>query len=214
MGNTLGRKKTAKVMKINGEIIKLKTPIEAGEVVKGYPGHVLLESKSVKHFGIRAKPLEFHQQLNPERLYFLVELPKTIEEKGQPRRVRSTIHMSAKDRLESLMLAKRSSSDLSAMRPKAHMVEDLKGRPESDQMRLKMRLPKAEVAKLMMESRDEAEVAEKIVHLWMANNGNGAHNIANDGSLHFREGFKAREVCSVSLFKYIDPVFVPCSQGV
>ena len=43
MGNSLGAKKSAKVMKINGETLKLKTPVKAGAVVKDYPGHALLE---------------------------------------------------------------------------------------------------------------------------------------------------------------------------
>lgn len=72
MGNTLGLggKKRAKIMKINGETIKFKTPIQAKEVVKDYPGHVVLDSDSVKQYGIRAKPLEPFQNLEPKRLYF------------------------------------------------------------------------------------------------------------------------------------------------
>lgn len=121
MGNSLGGKKTTKIMKINGETIKLKTPILAGEVTKDYPGLVLLESEAVKHFGIRAKPLGIHQELKPRRLYFLVELPKFPEEKA-PRKVRSGINMSAKERLDSLMLARRSVSDLSLLQPKSSII--------------------------------------------------------------------------------------------
>lgn len=58
MGNSLGGKKTTKIMKIDGESFKLKTPVTAEEVLKDFPGHVLLESESVKHYGARAKPLE------------------------------------------------------------------------------------------------------------------------------------------------------------
>ncbi|KAA8532583.1 hypothetical protein F0562_032601 [Nyssa sinensis] len=204
MGNSLGGKKTAKVMKINGETLKFKTPVQAGEVVKDYPGHVLLESEAVKHFGIRAKPLEVQQELKPKRLYFLVELPKFPEEKGA-RRVRSGIHMSAKDRLESLMLAKRSVSDLSAMKPNSILLEES---TEAGPVRLKMRLPKAEVAKLMMGSKDEAEAAEKIVDFCIANGGGdrgGAPSKGNEGSLlhkqvhwkgghgNVKEGFNANK---------------------
>ncbi|KAL1553645.1 plastid movement impaired protein [Salvia divinorum] len=162
MGNSLGGSKSAKVMKINGESFKLKTPIRAGSVVEGYPGHVLLESEAVKHYGVRAKPLEPQQQLKPKRLYFLVELPKFPEEKGA-RRVRSGIHMGAKDRLESLMLARRSASDLSIMKPPSIAAEE-----EKSGVRVRMRLPRAEVERLMAESRDSGEVAEKIVGLCMA----------------------------------------------
>lgn len=58
MGNSLGGKKTAKIMKIDGESFKLKTPVTAEEVLQDFPGYVLLDSESVKHYGARAKPLE------------------------------------------------------------------------------------------------------------------------------------------------------------
>lgn len=153
-------------MKINGETIKLKTPIQAGAVTKDYPGYVLLDSEAVKHFGIRAKPLGLFQELKPKRLYFLVELPKIAEERGT-RKVRSGINMSAKDRLESLKLARRSVSDLTLMQQKSSIGQERpSGEMENDQpVRLKMRLPKAEVQKLMNESKSEAEAAERIMQL-------------------------------------------------
>ncbi|CAL5419334.1 unnamed protein product [Camellia sinensis] len=176
MGNTLGGKKTAKIMMINGDTMKFKTPVHAGDVLKDYPGLVLLESEAVKHFGIRAKPLEPWQELKPKRLYFLVELPRVPEERV-PRRVRSGINMSAKDRLESLMLARRSASDLSIMKPRSIVIGEERQGSETAQSgelrRVKMRLPKAEVARLMMESRDGADVAEKIVDLCLANKAAG-----------------------------------------
>ncbi|XP_047342338.1 uncharacterized protein At1g66480 [Impatiens glandulifera] len=175
MGNSFGGRRSAKVMKINGETIKFKTPVQAGDITKDYPGHVLLESESVKHYGIRAKPLEPWQELKSKRLYFIVELPKVQE--ARPRRARSGINMSAKDRLESLMLARRSVSDLTILRP-ASLSEvdggDAGGQAAGEgagaqgaSVRVKMRLSKAEVEKLMRESKDEAEVAEKIVGLCM-----------------------------------------------
>ncbi|KAG6765922.1 hypothetical protein NC653_021170 [Populus alba x Populus x berolinensis] len=176
MGNTLGGKKTAKVMKINGETFKFKTPVKAGDVVKDYPGLVLLESEAVKHYGIRAKPLEAHQDLVPKRLYFLVELPETPTERV-PRRVRSGINMSAKDRLESLMLSRRSTSDLSIMKPSSSIVSE---EAKRGAMRVKMRLPKEEVEKLMQESKDEAEAAAKILDLCIANTAGGSHNSSRE----------------------------------
>ncbi|KAF9673978.1 hypothetical protein SADUNF_Sadunf10G0080000 [Salix dunnii] len=173
MGNSLGWKKDAKVMKISGETFKFKTPVKAGEVVKDYPGHVLLESEAVKHYGIRAKPLKAHQDLVPKRLYFLVELPEsTPTDQKDPRRVRSGINMSAKDRLESLMLSRRSTSDLSIINPASIAAEEAK----SGAMRVKMRLPRAEVEKLMQESKDETEAAAKIVDLCMANTAGGSNH--------------------------------------
>ncbi|KAJ1375789.1 hypothetical protein SESBI_50621 [Sesbania bispinosa] len=121
MGNTIGRSQKAKVMKIDGETFKVKIPATANDVVKDYPGHVLLDSQAVKHFGLRAKPLEPHQELKPKKIYFLVELPKIQPEEEKtalPRRVRSSgiRGMNAKDRLELLMLSKRSVSDLTLVK--------------------------------------------------------------------------------------------------
>ncbi|KAJ7954211.1 Plastid movement impaired protein [Quillaja saponaria] len=206
MGNSFGGKKTTKVMKINGETMKLKTPIKAGDVVKDYPGFSLLESEAVKHYGIRAKPLEPHQELKAKRLYFLVDLPKTKEQ--NPRRVRSGINMSAKDRLESLMLSRRSISDLTIMKQSSIMEEDAKEGSEIGGTRLKMRIPKSEVERLMRESKDEGEAAQRIMRLCMASSkdtepevvGNKEEGMVLNQQMHWkgghvkvREGIKARE---------------------
>ncbi|KAF8407678.1 hypothetical protein HHK36_006813 [Tetracentron sinense] len=181
MGNSMGGR-TAKVMKIDGETFKLKTPVQVGEVVKDYPGHVLIESEAVRHLGVRAKPLEPHKELKPKRLYFLVELPKHPVEKA-PRKVRSGIHMStATDRLESLMLSRRSVSDLSTMKPRSLMVEESEEGSKAGAVRVKMRLPKAQVAKLVEESKDEAEAAEKIMELYIANMNGDMDGIARKGN--------------------------------
>ncbi|MED6130562.1 hypothetical protein PIB30_002156 [Stylosanthes scabra] len=169
MGNSLGGKKTTKVMKIDGETFKIKAPVRASEVLKNHPGLVLLESEAVKHYGVRAKPLEANQELQPKRLYFLVELPK--ESSVAPRRVRSgVINMSAKDRLESLALSRRSASDLTIMK-QTKMVTESQSQPQSQlqPLRLKLRLPKAEVEKLIKGSKDEVEAGERIMGLCIAN---------------------------------------------
>ncbi|XP_009805058.1 uncharacterized protein At1g66480-like [Nicotiana sylvestris] len=199
MGNSLGRKKTTKVMKIDGQIMKFKTPVYANEVLKNYPTMVLLESEEVKHFGVRAKPLEPQQELKSKRLYFLVELPKYPEEKNT-RRIRSGIQMSAKDRLETLMLARRSVSDLSTMKPASIMTEEsshhnnfasgtlLNNKTETGggPVRVKLRLPRAEVEKLMTQSKGEEDVAEKIMRLCMANNGGGGGGGGGGGADMFQ----------------------------
>ncbi|XP_055809572.1 uncharacterized protein At1g66480-like [Solanum dulcamara] len=208
MGNIiLGRKKSTKVMKIDGETMKFRTPIYANEVLKNYPSLVLLESEEVKHFGIRAKPLEPQQELKPKRLYFLVELPKFPEDnKKSPKRARSAIQMSAKERLETLMLARRSVSDLSIMKPTSIMSTEERasgtlnrGGPSQAHptTRVKLRLSKAEVEKLMMESKDESEVAEKIMRLCMNNNNGGSGPLMeqqshNNGGI-VTKGLKSRE---------------------
>ncbi|XP_019173031.1 PREDICTED: uncharacterized protein At1g66480-like [Ipomoea nil] len=155
MGNAIGGRKKAKVMKIDGETLKLKTPVSAFDVVKDYPGHVLLDSETVKRFGVRATPLEAAQELKPKKIYFLVELPK-FPHHGErvPRRMRSGVHMSATDRLEALMKMRRSTSDVSPA-----------VRREWGPVQIKLRLPKAQVEKVIVESRDETEAAEKIINL-------------------------------------------------
>lgn len=194
MGNALGGKKTTKVMKIDGETFKLKTPIKVCDVLKNHPGLVLLESEAVKHYGIRAKPLEAHKELQPKRLYFLVELPK---ESTVPRRARSGINMSAKDRLESLVLARRSASDLTIMKPTTS-----EGREINGGVRFKMRLPKAEVERLMQGCTTQAEAAEKIMGLYMANGEEAKHLKGARGRVG--ESSKARE-------KRVS--FMPISEG-
>ncbi|KAL3526979.1 hypothetical protein ACH5RR_011635 [Cinchona calisaya] len=159
MGNSIikgAENKKAKVMKITGETFKIRTPTTASDVIKEYPGHVLLESESVKRYGIRAKPLEPQEELKPKKIYFLVELPKLPEETRVPRRVKSAVHMSAKDRLECLMLSRRTGSDLS-------VVE------QNSAVQVKMRLPRSQVEKLMQDSHDENELAERIVDLCLKN---------------------------------------------
>lgn len=166
MGNSIGGgRRKAKVMKINGETFKLKTPIRAENVIKDYPNHVLLESEAVRHFGLRAKPLELHQELKPKKIYFLVELPKLFPTVTRAaRRVRSGVHVSAEDRLQCLLLSRRSVSDLTIRQPEAGLPSHRPG-----PVRVKFRLPKSQVDKVFEESRDETEVAEKIVDLYMEN---------------------------------------------
>lgn len=171
MGNHIGGRNKAKVMKIDGTVFKLRTPVRSMEVIQDYPGYVLLESEAVKHLGVRAKPLEPHQQLQPKKIYFLVQLPTPPEEEKSHRRARSAINMSAKDRLECLMLSRRSASDLTLFKKSTGIImSDNPGAAAGPgTTRLKVRLPKAQVTKLIEESKDEKEAAEKIVHFYMDN---------------------------------------------
>ncbi|KAK8532285.1 hypothetical protein V6N12_053730 [Hibiscus sabdariffa] len=201
----------AKVMKIDGQTIKLKTPIRVWDVVKDYPGHVLLESESVKHYGIRAKPLEPQQDLKPKKVYFLVELPKFPQDKA-PRRVRSGgIHMSAKDRLECLMLSRRTVSDLPMVR--ASSADGVVAPAGSGElMTVKMRLPRSQMAKLVEESRDGVEVAQKILNLYIEKGGDDADNRIHRDAATWKPGlgsigenFKAKREKRVS--------FIPQGEG-
>ncbi|KAK6927871.1 PADRE domain [Dillenia turbinata] len=168
MGNSMVGRRKAKVMMIDGETFKLKTPSRVWDVIKDYPGHVLLESGAVKRFGIRAQPMEPQEEVKPKRVYFLVELPKFPDEKVH-RRVQSGVHVSAEDRLECLILARRSISDLTLTRSSDALPGGMGW--DHGSVRVKMRLPKAQLDKLMEESKDKKEVAEKIMDLYFTNPG-------------------------------------------
>ncbi|VVA94236.1 unnamed protein product [Arabis nemorensis] len=187
MGNsiTLKRKK-AKVMKIDGEIFRIKTPATAREVTADYPGYVLLDSEAVKHFGVRAKPLEPSQILKPKKTYFLVELPKLPPETDNKlpyRRVMSGIHVGAKERLEMLMLSRRTVSDVAIGRSD--------GGDRSGQTSVRLRLPRSQITRLMEESHDASEIAEKILSIYRESSGEigGGDSRRTLGV----EGIKARE---------------------
>lgn len=170
MGNSIGGgRKKVKVMNASGEIFKLKAPVRAWDVVKDYPGHVLMDSVAVKQFGIRAQPLEPQQELKPKKLYFMVELPKFPNHEKAPRRVRSSINMTAKDRLECLMLSRRSASDLAAVRPSSgrRLLSDRGERLQGSRQQVKLRIPRAQLDRLVEESKDGVDVAEKILDLYM-----------------------------------------------
>lgn len=168
-------------MKIDGQILKFKTPARVADIIKDHPDHVLMHSEAVRHFGVRAKPLPVDHELKAKRLYFLVQLPK-VNEDMVPRRVRSgVIKMSAKERLESLMLSRRSVSDLTHLKLVAPVGGE-SGEGTAGAVRVKMRLPKAQVTKLMEESKDAAEAAEKIMELCISGVGEGTAPIG-DGDL-------------------------------
>ncbi|XP_073294157.1 uncharacterized protein At1g66480-like [Primulina huaijiensis] len=154
MGNNIGGRKKAKIMKIDGEVFKIKTPATAMDVLKDYSSsYVLLESESVKRCGIRAPKLQPEEELKPKKIYFLVEMPEfPLETMGIARRSRSVVHMGgAEERLKRMMLRERSNSYISCM--------------HSGSVRVKMRLPRAEIEKLMEESRNEVEVADRVLEL-------------------------------------------------
>lgn len=195
MGNTIRRNKT-KVMKIDGDIFRLKTPVTASDATKEYPGFVLLDSETVKRLGVHAKPLEPNQNLKPNKTYFLVDLPPVDKKNKLPyRRVMSgNIHIGAKERLEMLMLSRRTVSDVGAARS-----TEADG-PELGQRRVRLRLPRSQITKLMGESHDASEVAARIINAYMESSREMQGGKDNDG-LHRKLGiaeinshYKAREV--------------------
>ncbi|PKA65137.1 Uncharacterized protein AXF42_Ash013258 [Apostasia shenzhenica] len=161
MGNCLSgkNKTTVKVMRIDGTAFRLKPPVAAGELIRDNPGHSVIDSAEVKSLGLGSRRLTAGDPLLPGRLYFLVQLPRRPA--LAPRRAYSgNLRVSAKDRLESLLLSRRAVSDLAHHRPTAAAEVSPDGG-----LRLRLRLPKSEVAMLVAESRDAADAAQKIVRL-------------------------------------------------
>jgi hypothetical protein len=167
MGNSLGgKRKGAKVMQLDGTSFRVKPPASAADVLRDHPGFQLLESEEVKLLGARASPLAPDAPLRRGRLYFLVALPRRPARAGaNMRRAWSgNLRVGARERLESLKLTRRSTSDLSSgLAPASPLTPG-----GSTPVRLKMKLPRAQVEKLMGESKDGAEAAAKIMDLCTA----------------------------------------------
>lgn len=156
MGGGRGSSKAAKVMKINGELFKLKTPAKVFDVIKDYPDHILLDSDDFLRFNLRAKPLDPLEQLKPKRIYLLVQLPKF------PRPLRRVRSGALEPTMQVVKITRRSVSDLSIM-----TGSDDGG--SSGRTRVKIRLPKAVMERVVEESRDEDEVVERILRLCLEN---------------------------------------------
>uniref|UniRef100_A0A0A9D3E8 Uncharacterized protein n=1 Tax=Arundo donax TaxID=35708 RepID=A0A0A9D3E8_ARUDO len=173
MGNSIGpKRKGAKVMQLDGTSFRVKPPAAAADVLRDHPGFQLLESEEVKLLGARARPLTPDAPLRRGRLYFLVALPRRPAAAAGPmRRAWSgNLRVGARERLESLMLARRSTSDLSSLPANASASAPTSPLPSggATPVRLKMRLPRAQVEKLMVESKDAAEAAVKMMELCTA----------------------------------------------
>ncbi|WOL13762.1 hypothetical protein Cni_G22541 [Canna indica] len=164
MGNALGgRKKTAKVMMVDGSTFKVKPPVHVMTVLRDHPGHALLDADKVQRLGLLGRPLELDAPLKPGKLYFLVELRRLRD----PGRSSCTawsgeLQSGAGERLENLRHSRRSISDLSRARWSFSVETE---ETKDGTVRLRMRLPKAQVEKLMQESKNTAEAAHKIMQL-------------------------------------------------
>ncbi|KAL7101642.1 hypothetical protein ACP275_08G066600 [Erythranthe tilingii] len=180
-GGIGGSKKKAKIMKVNGETFKLKLPATATDVLKDYPaGYVLLESKTVKKYGVRAPELEPGEEIRPGKTYFLLEMPKYPE--PRTRRSRSVVYRSgAEERLDGLMLRRQKSSALEMVSGSGlGLGLGLGSGTGSDSVRVRLRIPKAQMVKMMKESKDEGEVTERIIDLCLQksrSSNNGSQSI-------------------------------------
>ncbi|KAH9295556.1 hypothetical protein KI387_039144 [Taxus chinensis] len=149
-------------MKLDGQVMKVKEPVTVDEILVDYPGYVILHSDAVRHMGVKAKPLDGCVSLNAKYLYFLVELPKVENLERGPRRVRSGIHMNAKSKLESMLLVRRSISDISVTNHGRHDPSSSEIGEDNGAVRIKVRMTKARLAEIMAESEDSSETAKRI----------------------------------------------------
>ena len=115
----------------------------------------------MRRFGVRARPLDPDAPLKPGRLYFLVELPR-LRRRPPQRSWSGALSYGAGERLESLMLARRSASDVAAS---ALLLASVEAAGDGGAVRLRVCLPKADVQRLVEGSRDAAEAAERIMQL-------------------------------------------------
>jgi len=170
MGNSIGgRRRRARVMTVDGATYKYRPPAAAGDALRDHPGHRLLDAEEVRRLGVRARPLDPDAPLKPGRLYFLVELPR-LRRRPPQRSWSGALSYGAGERLESLMLARRSASDVAASAALLQLASSPARAPSVEAagdgaVRLRVRLPKADVQRLVEGSRDAAEAAERIMQL-------------------------------------------------
>ncbi|GLJ50384.1 hypothetical protein SUGI_1073960 [Cryptomeria japonica] len=150
-----------KIMKLDGQVMKVKGPLIVDDILADYPGYVILHSEAVRHMGVKAKPLDGSATLNAKHLYFLVQLPKVENHKREPRRVRSGIPMNAKSRLESMLLTHRSISDISHMNCDPSSSEIMS--EDNGAVRVKVRLTKAQLIEMLGESQESFDTVERIL---------------------------------------------------
>ena len=165
MGNFIGgRRRRARVMTVDGATYKYRPPAAAGDALRDHPSHHLLDAEEVRRLGVRARPLDPDAPLKPGRLYFLVELPR-LRRRPPQRSWSGALSYGAGERLESLLLARRSASDVAASALLLASPSSVEAAGDGGALRLRVRLPKADVQRLVEGSRDAAEAAERIMQL-------------------------------------------------
>uniref|UniRef100_A0A0C9S984 TSA: Wollemia nobilis Ref_Wollemi_Transcript_1629_832 transcribed RNA sequence n=1 Tax=Wollemia nobilis TaxID=56998 RepID=A0A0C9S984_9CONI len=76
MGGCMTKGGHIKVLKTDGNLIRVEPPLYAKDIMCDYPNHGIFDAASVTRLGlVLARPLPFHAKLRPSRLYYLVPLP-------------------------------------------------------------------------------------------------------------------------------------------
>lgn len=183
MGNAIitaagaGGARKAKIMKINGEFFELGTPAKVADIIENYPGHVLLDSNEFLRFNLRARPLDPEFELQPKKIYLLVELPRfptaeeadyTLQRTNSAEILDDTIHPPENFGKSQVLV-----TDFSAT-ARSEAGEGPAAAAAVTPVRVKLKLPKAQVERILEQSSDDAEAAEKIIDLCMDDGGGRA----------------------------------------
>uniref|UniRef100_A0A0D6QR02 Uncharacterized protein n=1 Tax=Araucaria cunninghamii TaxID=56994 RepID=A0A0D6QR02_ARACU len=141
-----------RVMKVDGQVLKLDGPMYAEEILCNYPNDAIFHSESVRRFGGRSRPLDGSTQLRGGELYYLIPRPPTSSGSCQSTESGASRHRRCLPRSLSM-----------SFREKKPSIEIIPSPSQDGVVRLKLLISKRELATLMSESTDAMAMVESIV---------------------------------------------------